>query len=100
MTDATLIITRKFGYNAMLRDAAVLVDEQKVGVVGNGKSIEISIPAGQHSISTRMDWMKSDPIVLAAVPGGRYTAELKLCNAFAMLFAILGMGKFMELRSV
>ena len=36
MTNATLTITRKSAYNAMLRDAAILVDEQKVAVVGNG----------------------------------------------------------------
>lgn len=100
MTNATLTITRLSGYNAMLRDAAVLVDGQKVGVVGNGKSIEVSVTPGQHTITTRMDWMTSAPLVLDATPGMRYAAELKLCNAFAMLPAILGMTKFMELRAL
>lgn len=100
MTNATLTITRKSGYNGMLRDAAVLVDGQKVGAVGNGKSIEISIAPGQHAISTRMDWMTSEPLVLDAAAGGRYGAELTLCNAFAMLPAIFGMTKFMELRAL
>lgn len=100
MTNATLTITRKSGYNGMLREAAVLVDGQKVGVVGNGKSIELSIAPGQHAITTRMDWMTSEPLMLDAAPGGRYSAELSLCSAFAMLFAILGMTKFMELRAL
>jgi len=100
MTNATLTITRKSGYNGMLRDAAVLVDGQKVGAVGNGKSIEIAVAPGQHTIKTRMDWMTSEPLVLDAAPGTRYAAELKLCSAFAMLPAILGLGKFMELRAL
>lgn len=100
MTNATLTITRKSSYNAVLRDAAVLVDDQKVGVVGNGKSIEIPIGPGRHTICTRMDWMKSAPLELNAVAGQRYAAELSLCNPFVMLFAILGMRPFMVLRAL
>ncbi len=100
MTNATLTITRKSGLNAMLRDAAVLVDDQKVGVVGNGKSIEISIAPGQHTIFTRIDWLKSKPLELTAEAGQRYNAELTLCNPFLMLPAIVGMRPFMELRAL
>ena len=100
MANATLTITRKSGLNAMLRDAAILVDDQKVGVVGNGKSIEIPLAPGAHTICTRMDWMKSPPLQLTAVDGQRYSAELTLCNPFVMLLAILGMRPFMELRAL
>jgi len=100
MTNATLTITRKSNMNAMLRDAAVLVDDQKVGVVGNGKSIELSIAPGKHTISTRIDWLKSTPLELTAVEGQRYSAELTLCNPFLALFAVLGMRPYMELRAL
>lgn len=100
MTNATLTITRKSAYNGMLRDAAILVDGQKVAVVGNGKSVEIQIAPGMHAIQTRMDWITSKPLELNAVAGQRYAAELQLCNAFVMLFAILGMRPFMELRAL
>lgn len=100
MTNATLTISRKSGYNGMLRDAAILVDGVKVGAVGNGKSVEVQIAPGAHTIQTRMDWIKSEPLQLTAVAGQRYSAELTLCSAFVMLFAILGMTKFMELRAL
>jgi hypothetical protein len=100
MTNATLTITRKSAFSAMLREAAILVDDQKVGVVGNGKSIEVSIAPGQHAIQTRMDWMQSPPLELNAVAGQRYSAELTLCNPLVMLLAILGMRPFMELRAL
>lgn len=97
--NATLTITRKAGFNAMLRDAAVLVEEQKVGVVGNGKSIEITIAPGQHAVRTRMDWVKSAPLVITAVAGGRYSAELTLCNPFMVFFAVLGLHPYMKLHA-
>ncbi|MEZ5970948.1 MAG: hypothetical protein R3C31_03990 [Hyphomonadaceae bacterium] len=100
MTNATLTITRKSSFTAMLRDAAILVDEQRVAVVGNDKSVEIQIAPGSHAIRTRMDWMKSEPLQLDAVAGQRYAAELTLCNPFVMLLAIFGMRPFMELRAL
>lgn len=100
MGNATLVITRKSGFNAMLRDAAILVDEQKVGVVGNGKTIEVLIAPGQHIVQARMGWLKSPPLELVAVADGRYSTELSLCNSFATLFAILGLTPYMELRAL
>ena len=99
MTNATLTITRKSSFNAVLREAAILVDEQKVGVVGNGKSIEVSIAPGQHTIRARMDWLKCKPLELTAFADERYRAELTLCNPFLALFAIIGLVPYMELRA-
>jgi len=100
MSNATLVITRKGSFNAVLRDAAILVDDQKVGVVGNGKTIEVSIAPGRLSVRARMDWLKSKPIELTAVAGGRYSVELSMCNPFLALFAILGLTPYMALRAV
>ena len=47
--DVTVTGSLETTSGTMLREAAVLVDGQKVGVVGNGKSIELSITPGQHA---------------------------------------------------
>lgn len=100
MSNSTLTITRKSGFNAAFRDVAILVDDEKVGVVGNGKSLEVAIAPGRHAIRARMDWIKSKPLEITVPSGGGSTVELTLCNPMLALFATLGITPYMKLRAL
>lgn len=96
---ARLVIQRKGQFNAALRDCAILIDGEKVGVVGNGKTFEVDVTPGVHNVQSRMDWVKSKPLDVNVGANGA-TLELSLCNAFLNTIAILGIVPFMKFRQV
>ena len=59
---ATLIINRTSEYINKLRDYGIYVDEQKIGTIADGESKEFTVPAGKHSVYTKIDWCSS-PVV-------------------------------------
>jgi len=97
---ATLTITRRKTYNASLRNAAILIDGQKVGEVGNGGTVTVDVPDGDHELRTRIDWYNSRPLAFTAVPGGALAAEVRFCPAWKSLFGILGLTPYVWLEPV
>ena len=70
MKNCTVNITRAdFGY-AMLRKIEVFVDNCKVGAVGWTKTLEIELPAGQHTFHVKMDWLESPHVEFTCARGG------------------------------
>jgi len=95
---AKLVIVRKEQFNAMLRSAAILVDGKKVGVVGNGRTLEVT--PGTHSVQSRMDWLTSRPIDVTVSDGPASNVEVSVCTALEAIFALLGMGRYLEMREI
>ncbi len=52
-------LTRKTEFAYAARRLAVMVDGKRVGFVGNGKTVDFSIPLGSHEIWVSMDWVRS-----------------------------------------
>jgi hypothetical protein len=64
---ALLKIVRDSGYADRLRDYKVVLDGKEAGKVANGETIEFPIPAGQHSLSLKIDWCGSNTIQFTAL---------------------------------
>lgn len=97
---AKLVIERKEQFNAILRSAAILVDGKKVGVVGNGRRLEVEVEPGVHSVQSRMDWLTSAPIEVNVNSGAVARVELSLCTPLLAILAIVGLARYMEMREV
>lgn len=95
-----LIIERKGQYNGALREAAILIDGQKVGVVGSGKTFETDLGPGRHVIVARMDWLTSPPIEVEAPSGGQVRVELSLCSAWIAFLALFGIVPYLRMRAL
>ena len=79
------------------RNVAILVDGDKVGEVGNGKSLVFRVAPGQRVIAVRFDYTKSAPFAVDAQPGRVRVVELGLPNIAdvgAQLSGLLGQSKY------
>ncbi len=74
---ALLKIVRDSGYADRLRTYKVVLDNKEVGKVGDGKTIEFAISAGQHSLSLKIDWCGSNTIQFTALDGDVITFDAK-----------------------
>lgn len=79
------------------RNVAILVDGDKVGEVGNGKSLVFRVAPGQRVIAARFDYTKSAPFAVDAQPGRARVVELgvpNIADAGAPLSGLLGQSKY------
>ncbi len=61
---ANLKIQRTDEYFNLIRDYKIYVDGKPVCVINNGKTKEIGIAAGRHTVTAKIDWCSSPDIVL------------------------------------
>jgi hypothetical protein len=79
------------------RNVAILVDGDKVGEVGNGKSLVFRVVPGQRVIAARLDYTKSAPFGVDAQPGRVRVVELgppNIADVGAQLSGLLGQSKY------
>lgn len=59
-----LIVHRDSGYADRARKYRVYCGSKKIGVVGNDQVVSFHIPPGQHEICFRIDWARSNKILV------------------------------------
>jgi hypothetical protein len=59
--NAKLEIHRKFSILAWARSVHIVIDGQKVGIIANGKTATIDVPAGKHVIATKLGMTSGRP---------------------------------------
>ena len=52
-------ITRKSEFAYAARRLAVMVDGNRIGFVGNGKTADFELPPGRHDVWVSLDWVRS-----------------------------------------
>lgn len=57
-----LIISRESAFVLRLRKLRVIIDEQMVGELGNGQTIDLEVPTGQHRLRVAVDLQTSDTL--------------------------------------
>lgn len=65
-----LTVHRKKGPYAMFRKMQLWVDDEKVGEVGNGDSLELVVPDSAKTLIGKMDWGKTPECDLTQVAHG------------------------------
>jgi hypothetical protein len=70
MTGMTkILILRDRSYAGMLSAMVIEVDGRRAAKVRRGSRAEFEIPPGEHMITARMHWLRSDPIAITAAEG-------------------------------
>jgi hypothetical protein len=61
-----------------IRSYQILLNGKKAGKIRHNSTLEIRIPAGPVTIEARLDWARSQPLTMNAVPG--QTLEIEVRN--------------------
>jgi hypothetical protein len=86
----------------MLRRYRILVNGTVVGTIARDSVLDVRVPPGRAIIEACIDWGRSRPLVIEAVPGRRI--EIEVANhwgAWRSLWAItFGVGTYLILRRI
>jgi hypothetical protein len=80
-----LRIIRHSGYVDMLRSYKILIDGTAVASVARNSVLDLDVPCGPLTIEARVDWARSVPLAIEAVPGKRI--EIEVANHWGALLA-------------
>ena len=61
----------------VLRSYRILVNGRESGKIGNNSTLEISVSAGPVTIEARLDWVRSQPLTIHAMPGQTLEVEVR-----------------------
>ncbi len=65
-TMTQILILRDRSYAGMLSAIVIEIDGKRVAKVRRGGRVAFEIPRGEHMITARMHWLRSDPIAIPA----------------------------------
>jgi hypothetical protein len=66
---STILILRDRSYTGMLSAMVIEVDGQRAAKIRRGGRAAFEIPPGEHRITARMHWLRSDPITITPAEG-------------------------------
>jgi hypothetical protein len=101
--DAVIEVRRTSQLAGSARNVAILINGEKVGEVGNGKSLTLHVKPGRWEIVARVDYIKSAPFAVDAEAGRLRIVELGLPNVVdvgAQLSGLLGQSKYFNWKLV
>jgi hypothetical protein len=64
-----MLVLRDRSYSGMLSAIVIEIDGKRVAKVRRGGRVVFEIPPGEHRITARMHWLRSDPIAITAEEG-------------------------------
>ena len=67
--DATIRLVRPSAWHCRFRAYAVFIDDQKVGTIRNGKTVDFPVSAGLHQLRIQVDWSPSNTLEFDVYPG-------------------------------
>ena len=74
---STIRLVRPSLFVDVLRSYRILVNGSDAGKIGNNSTLEIRAPAGPVTIEARLDWVRSQPLTIDAVPGQTLEVEVR-----------------------
>jgi hypothetical protein len=100
--DAKLRIVRHGGYADFLRSYKIFVNDVTAGTISRNAVLDLEVPSGRLKIEARVDWGRSQPLVVDAAPGQTITVEVSNhWGAWLSLWAItFGARSYLELNEV
>lgn len=72
---STIKITRDSGYADRVRKYKVICNGEEVAKIGNGESIEFETKPGEKEIYLKIDWCRSNKIIVNVPPGGEVSLQ-------------------------
>jgi hypothetical protein len=74
----TIRLVRPSLYVDRIRSYRIMLDGKNIGKIGNNGTLEIAAPAGSIIIEARIDWARSEPLIIETVP--HQTVEIEVRN--------------------
>ncbi len=85
-----------------LRSYKIFVNDNEVGTLARNSVLEVEVPSGPLTIQARIDWGRSEPLVVEAAPKQRI--EMQVSNhwgAWRALWAVtFGARSYLELKQL
>lgn len=70
-----LVIERGSGYADKIRAYSVVLDDDQIGSVGDGQTMEFELKPGTHTLYLKIDWARSNKVTFEA--SGNKTIRFK-----------------------
>ena len=83
-----LRIVRRSEFADLLRSYKIFVNGAAVGSVARNSVLDLEVPSGPLTIEARVDWGRSRPLAVEAVPGKKI--EIEVSNHWGALLALWG----------
>ncbi len=64
-----ILILRDRSYTGMFSAMVIEIDGKKAAKIRRGGRVAFEIPHGEHTITARMHWLRSDPVAITAADG-------------------------------
>ena len=81
-------IVRRSGYSDALRSYKILINGAAVGSIARNSVLDLAVPSGPLTIEARIDWVRSPPLAVEAVPGQKI--EIEVSNYWGALLGLWG----------
>jgi|SRR5215813_957645 len=69
-------VVRRSGYADRLRSYKIFINGTAVGSIARDAVLNLEVPSGPLTIEARIDWGRSRPLTLEAVPGKKIDIEV------------------------
>jgi hypothetical protein len=93
-------IIRHSGYADRLRSYRIIINGGEAGTIANNSVIEFAVPSGPLTIEARLDWGRSRPLNIEALPNENIEVEVSNhWGAFLGIWAItFGFRSYLTLK--
>jgi hypothetical protein len=88
VTGATcmLRIVRRSGYADALRSYRIFINGTAVGSIARNSVLDLEVPSGPLTIEARVDWGRSRPLAIEALPSKKF--EIEVSNHWGALLSL------------
>ena len=83
-----LRIIRRSGFADALRSYKIFINGKAVGSIARDSVLDLEVPSGPLTIEARVDWGRSRPLAIEAVPGKKF--EIEVSNHWGALLSLWG----------
>ena len=90
-----IVVYRRSNIYAMLATIKICVDGKVVGAVNDGETTRLSVPAGRHQVSVKLDWTRSRAVLIDSDKGASVSME---CSTTGFLLSFLAPRRALELH--
>ncbi len=95
-------VVRDGGYADALRAYRIFVNDEPVGTIARNATLEVEAPSGPLKVEARVDWGRSEPLLLQAAPN--QTIDVEVRNHWGSWFSLwaitFGSKRYLTLKQI
>lgn len=97
---AKIIINRSSEKSNKFRKIEIFLEDKKIGTIKDGETKEFDIQPGEHVLTAKIDWCKSNDLIVSIKDGETKSFDLSGTNPNLALFYItVGKDKYLTLKA-